>query len=54
MNEHNLGTVFGPTLFGDGASTPAQSTSQLTSVAGFGSGNDVVEQLLLCWPYMLL
>ena len=48
MSEHNLGTVFGPTLFSDAVNTDSMTLGAI----GFGSGNDVVEQLLLCWPYL--
>ena len=48
MSEQNLGTVFGPTLFSDAVNTDSMTLGAI----GFGSGNDVVEQLLLCWPYL--
>lgn len=54
MNEQNLGTVFGPTLFEDrptgrAGAPPAPAEMAL---ATFGNGNDVVEQLLRIWPHL--
>jgi hypothetical protein len=54
MNEQNLGTVFGPTLFEDRPTgrVGAPPAAAELALATFGNGNDVVEQLLRNWPHM--
>jgi len=48
MDEHNLGTVFGPTLVNE-----PQTPATMANPAGMGSGAEVVERLLKLWPYVV-